>query len=62
MKAESSDGAEAAEDGTATTDNKGHLLGRLNNLVTSDLNNIKTGNKFWLKLCECVSGVRETDT
>ncbi|TFK92734.1 P-loop containing nucleoside triphosphate hydrolase protein [Polyporus arcularius HHB13444] len=50
VKAESSDGAEAAEDGTATTNKKGHLLGRLNNLVTSDLSNIKNGNKYWLKL------------
>ncbi|KAI0709575.1 P-loop containing nucleoside triphosphate hydrolase protein [Cerioporus squamosus] len=50
VKAESSDGTETAEDGTDTADKQGHLLGRLNNLVTSDLNNIKNGNKYWLQL------------
>ena len=53
MKAEgSADGSERPDEGTESADKKGQLLGRLNNLVTTDLNNIKTGNKFWLQLCK----------
>ena len=57
--------SETAEDGAGTPDSDGtrseaktgvdkdvHLVGKLNNLVTTDIENIKHGNKFWLQLRE----------
>ena len=61
MKSETSqggDGSTTLSDGepphpaSTEQDGKGHLVGRINNLITSDLENIKNGNKFWLQLCE----------
>ncbi|RPD53734.1 P-loop containing nucleoside triphosphate hydrolase protein [Lentinus tigrinus ALCF2SS1-7] len=50
VKAESSVETETTAGGAIASDKKGQLLGRLNNLVTSDLSNVKNGNKFWLQL------------
>ena len=47
--------ADAASSAATSEDGKGHLVGRLNNLITSDVQNIKDGNKFWLQLCELSS-------
>ncbi|KAI0753285.1 P-loop containing nucleoside triphosphate hydrolase protein [Daedaleopsis nitida] len=52
-----SETSEGDEEATATggvasgvADGKGHLVGRLNNLITIDLENIKNGNMAWLQL------------
>ena len=43
-----------SEDGVKTAaDKQSNLVGRLNNLVSSDLQNIEQGNKVWLQLCGC---------
>lgn len=45
-------GSEETADESTEAEERSHLVGRLNNLVTSDLENLKNGNKFWLQLCE----------
>ena len=47
-----SERSSAAEerDGEESTEKNGHLIGKINNLVTSDLVNINEANKFWLML------------
>ncbi|KAI0767285.1 P-loop containing nucleoside triphosphate hydrolase protein [Fomes fomentarius] len=56
MKYETSHSADdpSLEAGAAISDDvqdgEGHLVGRMNNLITSDLENVKNGNKFWLQL------------
>ncbi|KAM5536848.1 hypothetical protein V8D89_009566 [Ganoderma adspersum] len=45
--------SETAQDGGssgAAADKQGNLVGRLNNLVSSDLQNVEQGNKIWLQL------------
>ena len=50
MKSESSSTTQE-ESNEAEKDNSGHLVGKINNLVTSDIENVKNGNKYWLQLC-----------
>ena len=46
LKAETETGADKASDGDADESSKSNLVGRINNLVTSDLDSIGEGREF----------------
>ena len=49
-KAESSSDANERPDADGEKTSAAHLVGKVNNLVTSDLENVRTGNKYWIML------------
>ena len=55
VKYEASENRDKPHSGDGTgdgSDKQSNFVGRLNNLVTSDLENVREGNYVWMQLCE----------
>ena len=53
VKSEAVSGEADTPSENGTSDTAAHLTGRLNNLVTGDLENIKIGNPCWIPMGAC---------